>query len=383
MAEDLSPKELENLIRTVFSPGAGDRGCAVFSDVPDSKTKDHDVWRDRRKLAASWTRRLEARRQSLGLETVSLYYYPNVGSHNAELPSTFYSYAGDPGTVDRKALEAGGRAVSLDTILSQHTILLAPTEFSTTAPLKIAAKKYLFRAATMPGFSRNLIPALRIDYEAVHKRVVKLKVLLDEAVRAEVRFRVGKEKYDLTSDLRFRRAHASGGLFPEAGTAGNLPSGESYIVPYEGEDEVESLSEGILPVQFGEEIVLYRVEENRAIEILSSGEKSEAERAKLREEPMYGNIAELGFGVLRDFGIQPTGELLLDEKLGFHVAFGRSDHFGGAVGPGDFRKPENVIHIDRIYISETQPLVDVEWVKLAFEAGKPESLMENGRYTIF
>jgi len=52
-------------------------------------------------------------------------------------------------------------------------------------------------------------------------------------------------------------------------------------------------------------------------------------------------------------------EVLLDEKLGLHVAFGRSDHFGGRVGPTDFSSPAEVIHLDRIYIPATQPRIAV------------------------
>jgi len=55
---------------------------------------------------------------------------------------------------------------------------------------------------------------------------------------------------------------------------------------------------------------------------------------------------------------------LLDEKLGLHIAFGRSDHFGGSVGPQHFSGPDAVIHLDRVYIPETQPKVLVRQVKL-------------------
>jgi phosphoribosylaminoimidazole-succinocarboxamide synthase len=33
------------------------------------------------------------------------------------------------------------------------------------------------------------------------------------------------------------------------------------------------------------------------------------------------------------------------EKLGLHIAFGRSDHFGGQVGAAKFSKPEEVVHV--------------------------------------
>ena len=53
------------------------------------------------------------------------------------------------------------------------------------------------------------------------------------------------------------------------------------------------------------------------------------------------------------------------EKLGLHVAFGRSEHFGGTVGPDDFSAPDRVIHLDRVYIPEVQPRVIVREVDLS------------------
>ena len=87
----------------------------------------------------------------------------------------------------------------------------------------------------MPGFSAEMIPALRLDYEVIGRKVARFKRMLDDATRCEIRFRVGEVRHDLTLDLRHRLAHESGGVFPHSGIAGNLPSGEAYIVPYEGE----------------------------------------------------------------------------------------------------------------------------------------------------
>ena len=173
------------------------------------------------------------------------------------------------------------------------------------------------------------------------------------------------DRHDLTLDLRHRTGHASGGLFPTNGVAGNLPSGEAYTVPYEGEIPGDpSGSQGVLPVQIGSEVVLYEIRGNRAVSVLTDGPESRSEQELITTEPAYANLAELGLGVLGDFGLKPTGSILLDEKLGLHIAFGRSDHFGGTVGPKDFSSPGAVIHLDRVYIPETQPLVVVEDVTL-------------------
>ena len=137
-----------------------------------------------------------------------------------------------------------------------------------------------------------------------------------------------------------------------------------------------------MSVQFGDEIVIYKIQNNRAIEILSKGTASKMESQKLREEPAYGNIAEIGFGVLARVGVQPVGETLLDEKLGLHVAFGRSDHFGGVISPRDFKNPKNVIHIDRIYIPEVQPNVHVKAVIFMYPDERQEYVIQNGKYLV-
>jgi hypothetical protein len=113
------------------------------------------------------------------------------------------------------------------------------------------------------------------------------------------------------------------------------------------------------------------------------GEAAHRERKTISSEPAYSNIAEVGFGVLGDFALEPVGEVLLDEKLGFHVAFGRSDHFGGDVGPARFSSPAAVVHIDRIYIPSIQPRVLVKSVVFLLHNGNKERIMEHGKYVIF
>ncbi len=384
MEDRLSSEELKSLIRSVFSLRPEDNRLGILVDFPDVQVPDNEDWRNRRGIARDWCIALQQGMDDLQLESVQLFCYPNVHSNNADLPEKVYPCQHIELDWDADTLKQKVDVQDMKTVLSQTPILMAPTEFSATAPLKLLSKELGCRAATMPGFSRVMIPALRLDYEEINRRVHLLKDELDQAVGMNIRFIIDDaDTQDIHFDLRYRPAHASGGRFPDPGFAGNLPSGECYIVPYEGEKGESSQSKGILPVQFGDEVVLYRIEHNRAQEILSSGSESDRERKLINDEPAYANISELGFGVLKDFGLTPIGEILLDEKLGLHIAFGRSDHFGGAVGVKDFTSPERVVHIDRIYIPETQPRIRVEHVILIFEDDSTSILMENGRYTIF
>ncbi len=340
MEERLTGAELGRLIHRVFKPGAADRFVAVLVDLPDGELPDNPRWERRRQMAAEWVRNLRREGLALGL-AYDLVLYRNARRNNADLPPTAVLWEPDiPLPASAGQLDPS-QAVPFEEVFRSHTILLAPTELSATAPLKLAARSFGFRAATMPGFSPAMIPALRLDYVEINRRVQILKDLLDRSRGATIRFAVdGAADVTLHLDLRHRTAHASGGLLHEPGTAGNLPSGEAYIVPYEGEVPGDpSSSEGVLPVELDGEIVLYRVEANRAIAVESTGPVSQREARRLEEEPAYGNLAELGLGVLSDFRIRPVGEVLLDEKLGLHIAFGRSDHFGGQVGARDFSTP--------------------------------------------
>lgn len=361
-AAELSGDELVALLRRAFAPRPDDRAIAILADLPDEVLGDHAEWRERRRLAACWATLLAAREAELGLPT-RLFVYRNVHANNAQLPELAYAVDGAP-PEDAAAAAARLAPLPFAEVFARHSILLAPTELSATAPLKLAARQFGFRAATLPGFNRAMIPALRLDYVEVDRRVRRLKALVDAADAAEITFLTGGVEYHLTLDLRGQQGFASSGLLAEPGLAGNLPSGEAYIVPREGRDGQDSFSAGILPVELDGEVVFYEIEANRAVAVRGDGPVAYAEREHLAADPAYGNLAELGLGVLDEFGIVPIGQTLLDEKLGLHIAFGRSDHFGGKVGPADFRSPDTVVHIDRVYVPAIQPQVAVPAVDL-------------------
>ncbi len=376
---NLEGVELQSLFTRVFSPEPKERNLAVLIDLPDFEVPDEETWHKRRQIAAQWVVAMNA--VPNGQFKAKLYGYRNPRRNNADLPDTAWLL--DPNNLPSDADKLDpNEAVEFDEILSNTPFVVAPTEFSATAPLKLAARRLSFRGVTMPGFSLDMLQALKLDYTEINRRVRLLCDLLDDATQAELDFLVdGTESYKLVLDLRHRKAHASGGLFPENGQVGNLPSGEAYIVPYEGEAG-PSKSEGSLPVQLGDEVVVYPISNNRATSVQGDGPVADHERKLLAAEPAYGNLAELGLGVLADFGIKPIGEVLLDEKLGLHIAFGRSDHFGGQVGAKDFSKPEAVVHIDRVYVEEMQPRVIVRQMDLAMNDETKITLISDGVYAI-
>lgn len=379
MTETLHAGELIALVARVFVPTVEDAALGVMIDLPDERVPDDAAWVARRQIAAEWVKLLSAREELVGYRT-RLLLYPNVHTNNGDLPACCWIHPGGPAPQTAAELKPAD-AHPMEKVFDTFPMLMALTRFSSTAPLKMAARKHPMRAATMPGFSAAMIPALRVDYTEVNRRVDILRDLLDRATGAELVFRHPGGEDQLHLDLRHRTGHASGGLLPTRGVAGNLPSGEAYIVPYEGERAGDpSRSAGVLPVQFGSEIVRYGIAANKATRVLSRGPASDREAALLATEPAYANLAELGLGVLAAFGVQPVGEVLLDEKLGLHIAFGRSEHFGGQVGPSAFSSPDAVVHIDRVYVKEMQPDVVPASVDLQLENGTTVALMREGEF---
>lgn len=371
-------RDLFDLLSSVFHLHPAEKWLSILVDLPDDAVKDNPDWKDRRTLAGEWFTELHSNIEKLPFSTVAFCVYPNVGSNNNDLPDALI-------VADRLpeyGLLPNGKSLATASVLSSSSVVLALTEFSATAPLKLSAKQMKFRGATLPGFRRSMIPTLKLDYEKIHTRVMELKRRMDEATSITVTLTANGREYRSFYDLRYRNGHASGGLMREKGMVGNLPSGEAYIVPYEGEQPNDlSQTNGLLPVQFDDEIVVYRIEANRAIEVLSSGRHSDTERQTLESEPAYGNIAEVGIGVLGEWGITGTGSTLLDEKLGLHIAFGRSDHFGGATAPSSFKNAKNVIHIDRVYVKSLQPSINVQEVTMQYP-GSSEIIMRNDKIVV-
>jgi hypothetical protein len=374
---NLGRAELLALLERVFGSASGK--VLVLVDLPDARRPDHPRWEDRRRIAIEWFEALRPAGADSPFSGCELATYPNVGSNNRDLPAEVRISEPVAGDV----VAADGRAVPLRELLRGVAVVLAPTELSATAPLKLLASELGFRGATLGDFRREMIPALALDWYGVDARVRQFADRLDRADGADLQFSTTGAIHRLHLDLRGQRAHVSGGLIRGPGTVSNLPTGEAFIVPYEGERPGDpSRTHGVLPVQLDGEIVLYRIAANRAVEVLSEGPRARAEAAALEQEPAYGNLAELGLGVLRDWGIQAIGAVLLDEKLGPHIAFGRSDHFGGAVGPPHFRDPERVVHIDRVYVPECQPGVQLARLALVDEQGNSETLVSDGAYVL-
>jgi len=162
----------------------------------------------------------------------------------------------------------------------------------------------------------------------------------------------------------------------------NLPSGEAYIAPYEGENMAEpSKTTGILPIPVTNgTFERIRVENNRVVESLGTGQAAETVWNGFKGDDGRRNLAELGLGC-NDMAVV-TGNVLEDEKVfGVHLATGLSEHIGGTVGISDFVKEADAQHLDIVF--PFGGAIEVSELTLEFEDGTEKQVIADGRYLIF
>lgn len=352
--------DLKKLFVDVFHPEKGER-VVVVCDTPRDGVEDNALWAARREMAAEWQAILANGQKEIGVEVAPLVTYPAVGAHNGDLP-----------------LDAG-KPVTLREALSRASIGLALTEFSPTAPMVAWSKANDdFRCATLPGVARRTEKtALAADYSEVARRCRILLDLLASADAADVAFSTGHTWH---VDLRHRKALMDDGQLPrdKEGRVINLPSGESFQVPYEGEMAGDpSLTEGEIPVADGADTLVYHVKGNRIVAV-TGGMTAARWTAYFEADPARANIAEFAFGCNPEAVVWDN--VLEDEKAGFHWAYGRSEHLGGTIGPDDFESAETIVHQDIVYAPASP--IQVKSVVLSGQGGEVEAIRD-GAYTCF
>ncbi len=360
--------DLNKFIKDVFDPQPNDV-VAVMVDVPHGSIKDNNDWKDRRAMANEWLGGFERLSVKIGFKIMPLIKHNATGVGGSPLPDNGW---------------LGDNEISLTDTLNKCTCVVAMSEFSITVPLvKIGLINSKFRAASMPGVTKDMEEyGMAADYSKVKELCFKIKDYITCSDGVEVAFTTGHKCY---FDIRYRKAEFDCAvLSQEAWGVGdecvqNLPSGEAYIAPYEGEKNNDpSRTSGDLPVKMNNEIVVYKVEQNRIVEVLGDGNEAGKMRDYFAVKDGRCNIGELGFGC-NDMARGDSGYIIEDEKAGFHWAYGISDHQGGVIGEKDFIVPSEAVHTDIIYSRKSD--ITVARLDVIDKAGKKTTIMKNGWYT--
>ncbi len=216
-------------------------------------------------------------------------------------------------------------------LMRMVNVVLCPTSKSLThTDSRRAASASGVRVATLPGVTEEImVRCMNADYERIALLTSRLCEMLETTRSIRVQSPSGT---DILLPVEGRRAHASSGVFRERGQYGNLPTGEAYLAPLEGQSSgivvVDGAMAGVGLLKNPIRIVV----DNGYATGITGGD----EAARLIEllEP-HGkdarNVAEFGIGT-NDRAIL-TGNILEDEKvLGtIHIAFGHNKSMGGTV----------------------------------------------------
>jgi aminopeptidase len=243
--------------------------------------------------------------------------------------------------MDERATDGTEPARPIAAALQACDVYIAPTSrsLSHTTARKRASDAGV-RGATMPGVTEEMLArVMAVDFDAMSARSDAVAALLDAATSARMTCPRGT---DFTLDLTSRRGISDNGDLTRAGAFGNLPCGEAFIAPMNGEGQVVAVS--LAPLGLSSEPATLTVERGRIV--AASGGLGPEYIERLRAHGELGtNLAELGVGTNERARL--TGNVLEDEKIlgTVHVAFGASAGIGGTVSVP--------IHLDVVVIDAT------------------------------
>ena len=354
---------LERLLTTVFAPKGGER-VAILIDLEDPRqVKDFAFLKDPKLSIQKHAYEVfyqGLQDGQLGYKGGDLFAYKITGGSNLDLPDQAFTRAGEEVSLEKD-------------VYPNYDLILCISTYSATAPLTAFAKQFGFRGATLHGLNEIILSSgLAVDYNDVSKTAEKLRLGLTKADWFEADFKVDGETYTLKLICSGQEAQKSHGLCrgPEPDVA-NLPAGEVYYVP-EG-------AEGKFPMRYEDgTLALMDVRGGRiqkATLLKGSQAEVDAHNAKLKSDPVTGEIGELGFGTQE---LPVSGRDIQDEKvLGtMHVATGRSDHLGGHLVPGLFANAKNATHDDILYSPAKTPEIEITQVRMQKD-GRNEVVLEH------
>ena len=226
-------------------------------------------------------------------------------------------------------------------LMQKFNVVLIPTAKSVThTDARRAASKKGVRVATFPGITKEImIRGMNADYNAISKRSLKLKRILERGKHVKITAPAGT---DIEFDISGRTAIASKGLYHKKGESGNLPTGETYNAPVEGTANGVFVVDGSFAGLglIGDVNIKVEVKDGFATKI--TGGKAAKKLNKMLDEVGKGarNIAEFGIGT--NDSAKLSGILLEDEKVmgTVHLALGNNITMGGT-----FNVP---IHVDGV-----------------------------------
>jgi leucyl aminopeptidase (aminopeptidase T) len=216
-------------------------------------------------------------------------------------------------------------------LMQQEDVVLIPTSKSMThTNAKRSAQAKGVRVATLPGVTEDMmVRCMNADY---HK-IAELTNMIGDHMETTSIIRVkAPGGTDITMPVKGRKAIRSHGLFREKGKGGNLPTGEAFLAPLEGQSEGIVVVDGSMAgIGMLKEPIRITVKKGYAEDIQGGADAEKLVQLLEIHGRLCRNVAEFGIGT--NDRAKLTGVILEDEKvLGtVHVAFGDNATMGGNV----------------------------------------------------
>jgi leucyl aminopeptidase (aminopeptidase T) len=216
------------------------------------------------------------------------------------------------------------------------------------------------RFASLPHFDPEMFgTSMDVNWMVLANRTARLVQAVNRAEWVNVECPNGTAMHICK---RGRHAGGDDGLLTQPGCFGNLPAGEAYFAPLEGE------SHGIMVVEWGptrklDNPVTITIADGRVVRI----EGDDPMRASLEERFTSNdaclNLAELGIGT-NDKATRPDNVLEAEKIMGtIHLALGDNTGFGGVVAAP--------FHEDYVFYQPTVTLIMAD--------GSAEVILDSGK----
>ena len=350
---------LARLLRNTFRPRPGERIC-ILIDLPELGLANgwaflgDERFSIQRHAHDSFYKALhDGIMTELGLVGGEFFAYQETGGSNLDLPDRAVAPDGTERSLERD-------------VYPSYDIILCISTHSATAPLTALAKRHGFRGATLHGVNEIILRSgLAVDYNEVSRDAEKLRLALTWADHFEIDFALVDDTHTLRLECGRQEAQKSHGIcLADEPDVANLPAGEVYFVPTGGQ--------GAFPMQYADGTLgLQQVSSGRingATLICGDQAVIDAHNAKLANDPVTGELGELGFGTQV---LPVSGRDIQDEKIlgTMHLATGRSDHLGGDLTPDKFAKAQNATHDDILFSPSKTPDITVSEVRMQRDGG--------------
>jgi leucyl aminopeptidase (aminopeptidase T) len=184
------------------------------------------------------------------------------------------------------------------------------------------------RFASLPHFDPDMFhSSMTVDWNALAERTARLVELVNRAGWVRVTTPNGTHMMICKEG---RNAEGDDGLLTAPGSFGNLPAGEAYLAPLEGQ------SHGVMVIEWAptrrlDEPLRLIVEQGQVVRIEGNDPHRGKLEARFAENANCRNIAELGIGT-NEKASRPDNVLEAEKIMGtIHIALGDNSGFGGTV----------------------------------------------------